>query len=59
MEELLNAKVLFGLAAQGHIGTIEKMLKDNKSWDEIGDAIGWCPITAKKHYGWYLERENK
>lgn len=48
--ELLNAPVVFGLQAQGHIATIENMLKEGKSWEEIGSAIGWCYETAEKHY---------
>lgn len=60
--EILNAPVLFGLRAQGHIPTIERMLAEGKSWDVIGDVIGWCGETAQRHYGWHLEakaKENK
>ena len=54
-EDLLgNAKIAFGLVNQGHIPTIEKMLIDGKSWDEIGRSIGWCSITAREHYEKYL-----
>lgn len=50
-EELLgNAKVVFGLKKQGHIPTIERMLKEGKNWDDIGAAINWCPLTAREHY---------
>lgn len=47
---LLNAPVLFGLRAQGHLETIETMLRDGNSWDEIADAIGWERRTARSHY---------
>ena len=47
---LEEAIISFGLKAQGHLPTIEKMLKENKSWEEIGKEIGWCPKTAKKFY---------
>lgn len=53
---ILNAPVLFGLVAQGHIPTIERMLADGRDWDYIGGAIGWMPETAKEHYERYLER---
>ena len=62
-------KVKFGLEAQGHIETIEAVIKDRQNsmnesfpddginvmyskyvWDEIGRAIGWCPLTAALHY---------
>ena len=49
-EVLENAKVVFGLKRQGHIPTIERMLKEGKNWDDIGAAINWCPITAREHY---------
>ena len=48
--ELAAAHVLFGLRAQGHIPTVERMLTEGKGWDAIGQAIGWCPLTAQKHY---------
>lgn len=64
-------KVLFGLEAQGHIPTIEKILdrwNNNDDgievdmtyakcvWDEIGKEIGWCPFTAALSY---FEYKNK
>jgi len=55
-EALGNAKVAFGLENQGHIPTIQKMLSEGKKWDEIGQAIHWCPITAREHYERYLHR---
>lgn len=45
-----NKNVRFGLKAQGHLPTIEKMIKNGNTWEEIGKKIGWCPKTAKKHY---------
>jgi hypothetical protein len=55
-EALGNAKVVFGLKRQGHIPAIERMLKEGKNWDDIGEAIHWCPITAREHYERYLHR---
>lgn len=52
--EIMNAPIAFGLQAQGHIDTIARMLEENRSWEEIGRAIGWCPITAKEHYERHL-----
>jgi hypothetical protein len=43
-------KVQFGLRQQGHLPTIEQMLKEGKSWEEIGQAIRWDPETAKQWY---------
>lgn len=57
MDKILNVPFVFGLVAQGHIPTIENMLKENKNWEEIGKAIGWCPKTAHEHYQSYLKRE--
>lgn len=50
IELLGDFKFYFGLKAQGHLPTIKKMLKENKSWEEIGKEIGWCPKTAEKFY---------
>jgi hypothetical protein len=58
-DALDNAPVVFGLIAQGHIPTIEKMLTQSKTWKEIGDAIGWDGGTAEQHYQWYAESRLK
>jgi hypothetical protein len=50
MEKVLDVPIAFGLRAQGHIPTIERMLADGADWDRIGIAIGWCPKTAKEHW---------
>lgn len=53
LDELLEecgARVTFGLQAQGHIPTVERMLAEGATWDRIGDAIGWHPVTAREHY---------
>jgi hypothetical protein len=55
MDILMNAPVLFGLARQGHLPTIERMLAAGATWEEIGKEIGWCPETAKEHYEWHVE----
>lgn len=55
--ELENVPIAFGLVAQGHIPTIARMLIEEKSWEEIGNAIGWCSVTAKQHYEWHLSRD--
>jgi len=49
-DELLNAPVVFGLRAQGHIPTIKKMLSEGQSWDAIAAKIGWCRDVLKQHY---------
>ncbi len=58
LEKILNVPFLFGLVAQGHIPTIEKMLADGKDWTAIGVAIGWCGNTAKEHYERYQKRNS-
>jgi hypothetical protein len=45
-----NQPIRFGLYAQGHIPTVERMLQEGKTWDEIGTAIGWIGSTAEQHY---------
>jgi hypothetical protein len=58
LEKLLDVPIVFGLQAQGHIPTIQKMLAAGATWKEIGNKIGWCQNTAKEHYERYLQREN-
>lgn len=53
LEKFLNVPFLFGLKAQGHIPTIERMLAEGKDWEAIGNVIGWCHKTAKEHYERY------
>ena len=55
---LMNAPILFGLKAQGHIPTIERMLKDGATWKEIGKKIGWYPETAKEDYERHIEYQH-
>jgi hypothetical protein len=50
LDALSGVKFAFGLRAQGHIPTIERMLTDGASWSAIGDAIGWCGDTAREWY---------
>lgn len=62
-------KIKFGLEQQGHIETIERELERwNKDcekdmiyckyvWDDIGQKIGWCPMTAALHYFEYLNKQ--
>lgn len=56
LQEILKARVVFGLEAQGHITTIEQMLQEDASWNEIGKAIGWHGPTAQRYYQRYLDR---
>lgn len=59
INHIFNVPFVFGLKAQGHVPTIEAMLSEGKTWDEIGKKIGWCPKTAQKHWGWYLEGQKQ
>lgn len=45
-----GAKVLFGLRAQGHTGTVEFMLSRGSTWNEIGAAIGWHGPAVQQDY---------
>lgn len=47
---LPNVPIAFGLRAQGHLDTVERMLAEHRSWAEIGAAIGWDPETAERYY---------
>ncbi len=54
-----GVQIQFGLEQQGHIPTVERMLAEGKTWNEIGDAIGWHGPTAAKFYDMYLKRTKK
>ncbi len=43
-------RVVWGLRQQRHIPTIARMLAEGKDWEKIGNALGWCPATAKDHW---------
>lgn len=45
-----GATVKFGLRQQGHVPTVERMLRERKTWAEIGEAIGWDGNTAAEWY---------
>jgi len=53
--ELPNVPILFGLRAQGKLETVERMVREGRSWEEIGDEIGWAPDAAERF--WKMERE--
>jgi hypothetical protein len=62
LDELLRdsgVRIKFGLVQQGHIPTIERMLKDGATWDEIGKEIGWYPPTAREWYERYRRRKEQ
>lgn len=50
---LANVPIVFGLRAQGHIPTVERMLAEGASWDEIGKEIGWDGAAAQRFYEEY------
>ncbi len=50
VDDLLDVPFKFGLRAQGHIPTVERMLSEGASWSEIGRAIGWDGDTARDFY---------
>ena len=56
MDEILNAKVVFGLESQGHIEKIDLMLADGCDWKVISDVIGWEEVTARKYYERFAQR---
>jgi len=51
IDEMLGSKpVVFGLRAQGHLSTVERMLLVGASWEQIGREIGWDPATAERFF---------
>ena len=48
--ETCGLKVRIGLRQQGHMPTVERLLAEGRTWDEIGKEIGWHGPTAKKWY---------
>lgn len=56
MKELEDAKIIFGLEAQGLIPKIESLLSSGKNWEQIGSEIRWCPIKARESYEFHLSR---
>lgn len=55
-DELADVPILFGLAAQGHLPTIETMLAAGSDWNEIGRRISWDGETARRYYERHLAR---
>ena len=55
--EAAGATVQFGLRAQGHLPTIERMLTEGASWHAIGRAIGWDKHAACEHYAIHMRDE--
>lgn len=53
--ELAGAKIAFGLSAQGHLATVEQMVTDGRSWEDIGAAIGWSADAVEQHWKWHVE----
>lgn len=45
-----GVQIKFGLRAQGHIPTIQRMLEEGHSWQAIGEAIHWDPDTAREWF---------
>jgi hypothetical protein len=43
--------VKFGLREQGHMTTVDRMLAEGKTWDEIAKAVRWSDgETVKRFY---------
>jgi hypothetical protein len=58
-DELAGVPILFGLAAQGHLPTIETMLAAGSDWNEIRRRISWDGDAARRHYERHLARTAK
>lgn len=54
--ESLHIPFVFGLEAQGHIPTVERMLAEDATWDEIGKAIGWHGPAVADFFARYALR---
>lgn len=50
LDLLGDAPIVFGLRAQGHIPTVERMLAEGATWDEIGKEIGWYGPAVQQFY---------
>lgn len=57
LAEVVAAKI--GLRAQGHMPTIERMLIDGASWEDIGAAIHWNAYSARDWWCYALLAENR
>lgn len=53
----VDAPIVFGLEAQGHIPAVEAALSEGADWQEIGRRIGWDGETAKTYYERHLARK--
>jgi hypothetical protein len=52
LDLLGDVPVAFGLRAQGHLPTVERMVAEGASWDEIGCEIGWAGEAVEEFYGY-------
>lgn len=50
MAILCNAQWRFGLKSQGHLDTVSAMFQQGKSWEQIGEAIGWTGEAVSRFY---------
>lgn len=61
--EKKGLKIQFGLEQQGHILYIEQKIAESgwnyHTWREIGEHIGWEPLTASCYYYQYLAEKSK
>jgi len=47
----LDVPVRIGLTQQGHMETVERMRAEGKTWEEVGEAIGWQAAAVERWYG--------
>ena len=50
-EVFRGVKLNIGLKAQGHLETVERLRSEGRSWDEVGEAIGWAGKAVEEWYG--------
>jgi hypothetical protein len=51
--------MVFGLTKQGHMPTIKQMLKDGKSWQEIGEKFGGTQTQHANTTNWNRNEHTK
>lgn len=54
-EEVLNVAIAFGLSAQGHLKTVEKLRAEGEPLGLIAHRIGWSKEALCEHWAWHLE----
>lgn len=55
-EVFAGVEIKFGLRAQGHYETVERMRDEGKSWEDIGGKIGWAGSAVEEFFKIEVEK---